>query len=468
MQICEFRFISSGVDQSVVYKGEYNIPLVVLSVIIASMAGYVALKIVDRIKQAPTSRSKINWGIVGAIAMGIGIWSMHFTGMLAFSLPVKIYYDPTVTLISVLPGIIASAIAISFLNAEKISFWRLNLGGVLLGVGIGTMHYTGMAAMFAENTMMYYHPGFFALSILVAHVLATIALFVKFASRQVKRFGSEAVAVVSAIIMGLAIVCMHYTGMLAAIHVPDLKMTISQDMAEMLIEPGGLVFFIILGTVIIMGITIGGTYVDKYLHELRTLVSKLNEEINRREIVEKDLHKSLREIRDIKFAMDEHTIVAITDPKGIITYANDKFSSISKYAREELVGQDHRIVNSGYHPKEFMRELWRTIAGGKVWKGEIKNRAKDGSYYWVDTTIVPFLNDQGNPYQYIAIRNDITESKLSEQQIKAAHIELAEKMAETEKLNTTMTGRELRIIEVKEEVNKLSKELGRPAPYKLG
>ncbi len=177
--------------------------------------------------------------------------------------------------------------------------------------------------------------------------------------------------------------------------------TLLTTVGAWLSPPGGVVAFAIVNRALtIIGIWVTAWLVTRYAHAGRAL------------------DRSVKQLADTNFALNQAAIVATTNVRGEITFANDKFVEISKYSREELLGRDHRIINSGHHSKEFIRDLWQTIANGRIWRGELRNRAKDGGIYWVDTTIIPFLDERGRPYQYMAIRSDITDRKRSEERLR--------------------------------------------------
>ncbi|HXZ12719.1 MAG TPA: PAS domain S-box protein [Candidatus Sulfotelmatobacter sp.] len=198
----------------------------------------------------------------------------------------------------------------------------------------------------------------------------------------------------------------------------------------------------------------------------------LYQDITERTQAEKKLRKSLKDLEDMKFALDQHCIVARTDPEGVITFANDKFCALSGFSREELIGQTHRIVNSKYHSREFIDNLWSTIRSGRVWKGEIRNRAKDGTFYWVDTTIVPFCEAEGTPTQFIAIRSDISSLKNIQENLRASEARLQALISSLDEIvfETDAAATYRNIWTMREDLLPLprSEMIGRPAAEILG
>jgi two-component system, sensor histidine kinase and response regulator len=207
------------VDSAAAYGGGYNTGLVALSVVVATLAAFVALSISGRIVAANSRPARWAWASAGAICMGGGIWSMHFIGMLAFSLPCGVTYSPVGTVLSMIPGILASGVALQVISQRTDpGFKRLALGGVLMGAGIGLMHYSGMAAMEAE-ALLRYDPGLVVLSIVVAVGLAFVSLSIRFRFRA-SGLSTIAVTAVAAPFMGFAVAGMHYTAMQASIFFP--------------------------------------------------------------------------------------------------------------------------------------------------------------------------------------------------------------------------------------------------------
>ena len=270
-------------DPATAYPGTYNLGLVVTSVAIAILAAFVALSISGRIAAATTRWARYAWASAGAISMGGGIWSMHFVGMLAFSLPYGITYDPLGTVLSMIPGMLASGIALSAISKPREpGLSRLSVSAVLIGAGIGAMHYSGMAAMQPE-ALLRYNPGLVAISIVVAVVLAFVSLSIRF---QFRRPQSPRLAanIIAASVMGCAVAGMHYSAMQASIFFP-LPDAPNHSMA---LSPTLLALLITTFTFLIAASTLVATFAGRQ----NELAVSLSAEISRRQRTEEDLRRS--------------------------------------------------------------------------------------------------------------------------------------------------------------------------------
>ncbi|MEN6587127.1 MAG: EAL domain-containing protein [Sulfuricella sp.] len=245
-------------ESSVLYTGNYDPVLVGLSIAVAIFASYASLLVSQYVSTTTTDTTRRLWVVVGGQCLGIGIWAMHFVGMLAFSLPCASSYDATITFLSTVPGILASTLAIKIISRREISHLRLATGGLLIGAGIGAMHYSGMAAM-RLNGLIRYDIKLFFLSIVVAIVLAMLALWIRFRLQSLQARWNTLVTIISAVVLGLAVSGMHYTAMAAAYFI--------RGDASSIVDPGMsptfLAAVVLALTCVIIVVTIAATYVGR-------------------------------------------------------------------------------------------------------------------------------------------------------------------------------------------------------------
>jgi len=254
------EFIDRHIEHGSALSGTYDPILVTVSVLVAWLAAYAALGVAERISSAEQPLSRWRWLLAGAGAMGVGVWAMHFLGMLAFRLPVKVTYDPLITALSIAPAILASAVVLTIISQEQIKTHQLLLGGVLMGSGIGTMHYLGMAAMQVAAHMLY-DPVLFAFSILVAVALATLALHTNFLARNGKwKLAKDWAKLGAALVMGFAVAGMHYTGMAAVYFFPG-----GSPPSASSLDPLLLAVLVAIATALILGLAILLAMVDRRL-----------------------------------------------------------------------------------------------------------------------------------------------------------------------------------------------------------
>lgn len=302
-------------------EGSYNYGLVSLSLVVAIFASFMAFNVATQAANTPNPARRNALLFAGSFALGGGIWAMHFLGMLAFELCTPVTYDASITALSAIPGIGAAWVALSLMTHSRISFVQILVGGVLMGAGIGTMHYSGMAAM-QMSPLLRYNLGLFLLSIVVAVIFAMIALWVKFQLTRHRKKGVNSYAgIISAVVMGLAIAGMHYTGMAAARFALPPGLEQSTQTAAISIY---LALAVAMVTTTLIAIVLGITLLFRYKDVMLRAVS--SEEVQR--------------------AITDTAIDAILtlDNRGIIQTANPAVKDILGYSPDELVGKPAGIL----------------------------------------------------------------------------------------------------------------------------
>ncbi len=381
-------------DHVSVLASSYDYSLVALSVLIAIGASYAALDLAGRVT-ASSGWTRAAWLGGGASAMGLGIWSMHYIGMLAFKLPVPVWYDWRMVLVSLLAAILASAVALYVVSRQRMGLASAAIGSVVMGSGIAAMHYIGMEAM-RLSAMCAYRPGILALSIVLAIVISFVGLWLVFRVREETQ-GDIGRKLASALVMGAAIPVMHYTGMAAASFMPsDTPPDLSHAVSISALGTAGIATV----TLMVLAIAIGSAIFDRrFSAQAKELESA---EQRYRQLFERSLAGVVR-----------------TNADGRISDCNDACARIFGYAsRQELIGSR---INERYPGSDervsFMAKLQ---SEGQLANCELQMLRGDGSPVWVLCNATQLTGRDGKSAGTEGTLVDITDLKQAEEQLRQA------------------------------------------------
>lgn len=387
-----------------IMETKFDAPLVILSVLVAIFASYVALNLANNVTQAK-GRAQALWLGAGALAMGTGIWSMHFIGMLAFEMPgMAMYYDVPLMVLSIVVAIGASALALYIVSRSSVPFPSLISGGVLMAAAIAGMHYIGMYSMRMAATIEW-NVLLVVLSVVIALVASFSALFILIRLRNndqpLKLF-------LAGTLMGFAISGMHYTGMFAAtfIHADDHNI----DNSNLLVT-SGLTIAVVSTTLLILGVAL----ISSVGQRIWTKRSKKAKEV---------LGTSEEKFRRLVEAVKDYAII-ILDPAGFITTWNLGAQRITGYSNDEVIGKHISILYTEKDVADLTADKELKIATETGhFEMDLQRKRKDGSIYWASIVIAPLYDQEGKMTGFSKITRDITQFIESEKRMKHLNEEL--------------------------------------------
>jgi len=391
-----------------VISGSYDFRLVALSVVLAMVASYAALDLAGRITAASHGRVQAIWLSAGAAAMGLGIWAMHYIGMLALSMPMQIFYHLPTVAFSLLAAVAASAVALSVVSRSKMSVWQEIAGSIVMGSGIAAMHYIGMAAMRCSAVIVY-DRRIVALSIVLAIAISLVALKLAFRVRDEKRVSRR--KIISAVVMGSAIPLMHYTGMWAAtFHRSGLAVDLTQAIG---ISTLGIVA-ISATSFFVLGGAITSSFFDRFMAMQKDNLNTARE----RELYFRTMAEAVPEM------------IWTATPDGMDDFFNDKWFDYTGRTPEQTLG---RGWTATVHPDDLAPCLakWdNALRTGEPYDVEYRLRGRDGIYRWFLGRANPILNSTGEVIKWFGTCTDIENQKQNQQILEAQILERTMQLAD--------------------------------------